>query len=133
MAIELAQYSTAQASTRHGPMGVGPARHVVPHRATGLAFGPGTACWAIFRVGSAQKARPIQRARRPEAHEGAPAALCRPSEEATTVDGVGEGVPPCARRGKRGAAATALCSHAVGSGRDEGAPTRRRRVWWSWD
>jgi hypothetical protein len=39
------------ATGRHGPMGVGPTRHAVPIRHAGLADGPGTACWAVFRAG----------------------------------------------------------------------------------
>ena len=34
----------------------------MPHRATGLAFGPGTALWADFRAGLAREARPFSQA-----------------------------------------------------------------------
>jgi len=60
------------ASGRPGPArhGHGPARHdgyrakearralrAVPHRPAGLAFGPGTGLWAIFRAVLAREAR----------------------------------------------------------------------------
>ena len=38
------------------------ASRVVPHRATGLTFGPSTALWADFRAGPAREARPELRA-----------------------------------------------------------------------
>ena len=43
---------------QHGPIANGPAWHAVPHRATGLAFGPGTTLWADFRAGPVREAQP---------------------------------------------------------------------------
>ena len=38
------------------------ASRAVPHRATGLAFGPGMALWADFRAKPAREARPFSQA-----------------------------------------------------------------------
>jgi len=50
-----AQHGTV--TGRHGTMAIGPRRHAVPHRPAGLAFGPGTGLWAIFRAVLAREAR----------------------------------------------------------------------------
>ena len=52
----LARPDSQQAGTAHR------ASWAVPHRPTGLAFGPGMALWAYFRVGPVGEARPESRA-----------------------------------------------------------------------
>ena len=46
----------------------------VPRRAPCLTYGPGTACWAIYRAGPAREARPVQRVGPARAHDEARAA-----------------------------------------------------------
>jgi len=47
--IDVQAGPTWHGSMRHGPIRLGPARHVMPVRAMGLAFGPGTDQAALAR------------------------------------------------------------------------------------